>query len=82
MNKESIIAHQVLFTFKTGINLDSELAIEAEKLTKNHMTEIQCIQFWHYGRSMIERDKSVDFSVLRIFKSNSDLCKRSFHHVG
>lgn len=79
MNNKSIIAHQVLFTFKAGIDWNSELAVEAEKVTKNHMAEIQCIQFWHCGRSVIDRDKSVDFSVLGIFKSKSDLCEYMIH---
>ncbi|NHB93634.1 Dabb family protein [Photorhabdus cinerea] len=81
--KNYLIAHQVFFTFKDGINWDSEKAILAERVTLNHINEISEIKGWFCGRnicdrsirdhSIADRKKSVDFSLIGYFKSYQDL---------
>jgi len=80
-----LIIHQVLFTFKKGFGWTSKEALEAEKVTCNHINEIPEIYSWICGRSIIKRPQAVDFSLVGCFKSHSDLnayLAHSDHQVG
>ncbi|MCX4027514.1 Dabb family protein [Endozoicomonas sp. SM1973] len=79
LKNNQLIAHQVFFTFKDGIDWNSDLARKAEQTTKNHINEIEQIHGWYCGRSTVDRAQSVDFSLIGFFKSYSDLDEYMVH---
>jgi hypothetical protein len=73
LKRQSLIAHQVFFKFKEGIDWQSEKAKAAEQATLGHADAIPEIAAWFCGRSAIPRLQAVDFSLIGYFASREDL---------